>query len=655
MYRKIDFSHERELPYEELEKRVKAYYPNEDLTIFKKAFDFSKKAHEGQKRSSGEDYFIHPCNVTAILIKLRIDMNGLIAGLLHDVIEDCHISSEDIRREFSPEIASIVIGMTKISQITFKTREESQAENFRKMVIAMAKDLRVIIVKLADRMHNMRTLQYIDDKRQKDIARETLDIYVSLAGRLGIHSVKSELEDLCLKFLHPEVYRRLEEKIAVNKEKRDQYIEETVNMINEKLLEYSVKAAIEGRLKSFYSLFRKMRQKGIGFDQLQSMLIFRIIVNNITECYKVLGVIHSHFIPIPGKFRDYIAIPKINGHQSLHTTIIGPKFKRIGIQIRTHDMDEIDEMGVVAQQRFKDGIYSGGKTDLNWIQELLEFNKNVLNNSEFMYAVKNDLDMGEIFVLTPKGDVKELPYGATPLDFAYAVHTEVGHRTIGAKVNGKTVNLRYILKSGDTIDILTDEHQRPSKHWINIAKTAKAKTKIKQWIIKSEKESNKILKRLSDATKQNLSKNYPILMHNEEEKNVIIRLARCCGPIPGDAISGHMRRDRGVTVHTSNCTKAGLGESTRIVDVEWNPNLISKHPVSIRIIAHDRPGILSIISKSINKAGINIRSASAKSTIDRKGDFNFEIEVSDHSELLKVINSIESLKEIVSVVRDSEN
>ena len=652
MYRKLDFSHEEELSYKELEKRVKAYLPNADLTLFKNAFDLSKEAHEGQKRSSGEDYFIHPCNVTAILIKLRIDINGLIAGLLHDVIEDCRISPEDIRRKFSSEVADIVIGMTKISQITFKTREESQAENFRKMVMAMAKDLRVIIVKLADRMHNMRTLQYIDDTKQKDIARETLDIYVSLAGRLGIHSIKSELEDLCLKFLHPGVYSRLGEKVAINTEKRDQYIEETVTSLNEKLLGYSVKAEIEGRLKSFYSLFKKMRRRGIDLDQLQGMLVFKIIISNITECYKVLGIIHSHFIPIPGKFRDYIAIPKINGHQSLQTTIIGPKFKRIKIQIKTHDMDEINEMGVAAQQRFKDGIYSGGKTDLNWIQELLEFNKNVGNNSEFMYAIKNDLDMGEIFVLTPKDDVKELPYGATPLDFAYAVHTEVGHRTIGAKVNGKTVNLKYSLRSGDTVEILTDNNQRPSKHWLNITKTSKAKTKIKQWILKMKKESNKVLEKPSDTIKNNLFKGRPrpILMHNKE--NVTIRMSRCCGPIPGDAIVGHMKLGKGITVHRSNCTKTGMGKSTRIVDVEWNPDRISKHPVNIRIIAHDRPGILSIISKSINKVGVNIRSASAKSTIDRKGDFIFEIEVSDHSELLKVINSIESLKEIISVIRN---
>ncbi len=731
MYNKLDFAHETELSYNELEKRLRAYRPTEDLTIFKKAFEFSQKSHEGQKRSSGEDYFIHPCNVTAILIKLRVDMDSLIAGLLHDVIEDCHISPKDLRKEFSSEVVEIVIGMTKISQIKFKTREESQAENFRKMIIAMAKDLRVIIVKLADRMHNMRTLQYINDEKQKDIARETLDIYVSLAGRLGINSIKSELEDSCLQFLHPGSFRRLEEKVSMSKEKRDKYIKETTSIINDKLLEYSVKAELDGRIKSFFSLFKKMSQKGVDFDQLQSMLLFRIIVNNITECYKVLGVIHSHFTPVPGKFKDYIAIPKINGHQSLHTIIIGPKFERIEIQIRTHEMDEIVEMGVVAQQRFKDGIYSGEKTGLNWIHELLEFNKNVLNNSEFMYAVKNDLDMGEIFVLTPKGDVKELPYGGTPLDFAYAIHTDVGHRTIGIKVNGRIVNFKYILKSGDTVEILTNENQRPSKHWLNIVKTAKAKTKIKQWILKSEKETNKmlgkgtlnkflnvlkismedlrrtkgfkqiitemdflnedelyisiglgkvnlkkILQKIShhhflkpannvsiedidtfythhnifDAAKKNISMDHPILVYKEED--VKIHIARCCGPIPGDAIVGHMSREKGIVIHTTNCTKANLGELTRIIDVEWNPNFIFKHPVNINIVAHDKTGILSTISESINKAGVNIRSASAKSTLDLKGSFSFEIEVAHHSELLKVINSVESLKEVISVMRD---
>ena len=349
MYKRIDFLHERELTYKELARRIKACYPDANLDMFHKAFHFAKRAHQGQKRSSGEDYFIHPCNVTAILIKLRLDMDGLIAGLLHDVIEDCGITPEELTREFSPTIADIILGMTKISRIKFKTREESQAENFRRMVIAMAKDIRVIIVKLADRMHNMRTLQYISDERQKKVARETLDIYVPLSNRLGIHSVKTELENLCLRFLHPKLYQRLENKISADKELRDTYIKDAVATINEKLLEYSVKAEIAGRPKHFYSLFKKMNSRGIDFDQIQNILVFKIIVNNITECYKTLGIVHSHFRPIPGRFKDFIAISKINGYQGLHTSVVGPKAERIDIHIQTHEMDEVAEVGITAR------------------------------------------------------------------------------------------------------------------------------------------------------------------------------------------------------------------------------------------------------------------------------------------------------------------
>ena len=729
LYNRLDFSHERELPYSELERRIKAYYPDADLNIFQKAFNFSKKAHKGQKRSSGEEYFIHPCNVVAILIKLRVDMDGLVAGLLHDVIEDCNISSEEISREFSPSVAQIVIGLTKISQINFKTKKESQAENFRKMVVAMAKDIRVILVKLADRMHNMRTLQYINDQKQKKVAQETLDIYVPLASRLGINSVKSELEDLCLRFLHPEVYYRLAEKVAMDKDQRDEYIRETINTINEKLLEYSVKAEIKGRPKHFYSIFKKMNYGGVAFEQIQDMLAFRIIVDNITECYKVLGIIHSHFTPIPGRFKDYIAIPKVNGYQALHTTVIEPRAERIEIQIRTHEMDDIAEVGVAAHWKYKEAISLGGKANLDWIEELLEFNKNAQSNNEFMYAIKNDLDIDGIFIFTPKGDVKELSRGATPLDFAYAIHTDIGHRTIGAKVNGKIVPLKHPLNSGDKVEILTSKNQTPSRDWFNIVKTSKARTKIRHWFLKIEREENtqmgkdifgKTLKMLktsikelkaSDAFKKMLAQSFSA---NEDEfyinialrkidlkeivkklscyhesgmekeqhikeiedlshtilesgkrnpgkesaiivdgiKNIVVHLARCCNPIPGDDITGYIRKGKGITIHTSDCRRISLGESTRMVAVEWNPHFKSKHPVSVRILAHDRPGILSIISKEINRGGINIRSASAKSTLDQKGSFVFEIEVSNHSELSKTISVVESLKEVISVNRD---
>ncbi|MBP5296571.1 MAG: bifunctional (p)ppGpp synthetase/guanosine-3',5'-bis(diphosphate) 3'-pyrophosphohydrolase, partial [Bacteriovoracaceae bacterium] len=422
MYLRPSFSHERQLTIDELIKRVHSYYPEANTDLIRQTYDFAAKAHVGQKRSSGEDYIIHPLNVAATMIKLHADVPSIMAALLHDVVEDCGITPEEIEKTFSAEVARLVIGLTKISKIQFKTQEESQAENFRKMVVAMAQDLRVIIIKLADRMHNMRTLQYVSDERQKKIAQETLDIYVPLASRLGINSVKAELEDLCLRFLRPDVYYRLAEKVAMKKSEREKYISEVVSIIQERLQEYSVKAEVKGRPKHFYSIYKKMMSRGVDFEQIQDVLAFRIIVRNITECYKVLGIMHSSFTPVPGRFKDYIAIPKANNYQSLHTTVIGPLASRIEIQIRTAEMDEVAETGVAAHWKYKEGLVGKGN-QMAWVQELLEANKSVSSNREFMDVVKNDLDIGGIFIFTPRGDVYELAHGATPLDFAYCVHT----------------------------------------------------------------------------------------------------------------------------------------------------------------------------------------------------------------------------------------
>jgi len=728
MYQTLDFSHERELSVDELVRRVEAYYPDADFEKIREAYHFAEKSHTGQKRSSGEEYIIHPINVSATLVKLRMDVPSIIAGLLHDVVEDCDVEPATIEEKFGKDVAQIVVGLTKISKIKFKTKEESQAENFRKMVVAMAKDLRVIIVKLADRMHNMRTLQYISEEKQKKIAQETLDIYVPLASRLGIHSVKGELEDLCLRFLHPDIYYRLREKVAMKKSERDGYIRETIEIVQEKLIEYSLKAEVKGRPKHFFSIYKKMTGRGVDFEQIQDLLAFRLIVNNITECYKALGIIHSSFTPIPGRFKDYVAIPKVNGYQSLHTTVIGPKAERIEIQIRTNEMDEIAETGVAAHWKYKEGV-AGFTPKLDWVEQLLEFNQSVQNNAEFMDVVKNDLDVGGIFVFTPKGDVFELGFGATPLDFAYIVHTEVGNRCVGAKVNGRIVPLRYTLKSGDTIEVMTSKTQSPSKDWLNIVKTSRAKTKIKQWLLKIEREANKdagkdILEkafRVFDTSVKSLKKSgdfdkligelnisnedelyiqvgagkYSIkdllvyLPHlkknaNEEEESdkqieelesyskkltsqvkkkshkdnavivdglddVMVRMGRCCNPIPGDPIVGVITRGRGITVHTTGCSRVDI--AAKRVLVEWNTEFMFRHPVSIRVITHDRPGILSHISKTISGAGVNIRSALAKSLPDRKGSFVFEVEVKDFSELLKTISVIEGLEEVIEVTR----
>ncbi|MCB9063409.1 MAG: bifunctional (p)ppGpp synthetase/guanosine-3',5'-bis(diphosphate) 3'-pyrophosphohydrolase [Halobacteriovoraceae bacterium] len=723
----LDFSHERSLDFDELKRRVSGYYPDADFQLFEKAYEFARVAHDGQMRSSGEPYFIHPLNVAATLIKLRMDMESIIAGLLHDVVEDCDVAPSEIEKIFGRNMAEIVVGLTKISKIKFKTKEESQAENFRKMVVAMAKDIRVIIVKLADRMHNMRTLQYVSEEKQKIKAKETLDIYVPLASRLGINSVKSELEDLCLRYLHPEVYYKLAEKVAMKKSERERYIRDVGDELHTKLLEFSVKAEVKGRPKHFFSIYKKMRSRGVDYEQIQDVLAFRILVPTIAECYKVLGIIHSSYKPIPGRFKDYIAIPKVNNYQSLHTTVIGPKAERIEIQVRTYEMDEVAETGVAAHWKYKEGMASG-KTKLDWVQELLEFNQNVQNSSEFMDVVKNDLDIGGVFAFTPDGDVFELKKGSTPLDFAYTIHTEVGNRCVGAKVNGKMVPLKYTLKSGDTVEILTSKTQSPSKDWLNIARSSRARSKIKAWLLKQEreqwreagrdilektfrlfktslksmqkkdeykviferfsaknedelfidigsgkytakevvevipglsskaKEEEKKLeeidsysKKLSKTVRRKANKDNAIIVDGIDD--IMVRMARCCNPIPGDEIVGYITRGRGITIHKLDCLRVHATEHGRQIHVEWNPEFGFKHPVSIRAITHDKPGILSSISKHINGIGINIRSAIAKSLPDRKGSFVFEVEVKDYSELLKVISSIESIEEVISVNR----
>jgi len=727
---RLDFSHEPGLTCSDLIVRVQSYYPEVDTVLLQKAYDFAAKSHETQKRSSGEPYIIHPLNVAATLAKLRMDVETIVAGLLHDVVEDCQVTPQEIEQLFGENIALIVIGLTKISKIEFKSNEESQAENFRKMLVAMAQDLRVIIVKLADRMHNIRTLQYVSLVKQQRVAKETLDIYVPLASRLGIHSVKSDLEDLCLRYLHADIYYRLAEKIAKKRSERDLYITETIDIILEKLEEYSIRADVTGRSKNFYSVYKKMQSRDVDFDQIQDLLAFRIIVTNITECYKALGVIHSSFTPIPGRFKDYVAIPKANNYQSLHTTVIGPKAERIEIQMRTQEMHEVAERGVAAHWKYKErGAKSVNSNDLGWVKELLEFNQSMKNNHEFLDAIKTDLDTGGIFIFTPKGDVKELPPSATPLDFAYAVHTEVGNRCLGAKVNGKIVSLKYRLKSGDTVDVLTSKTQSPSKDWLKIARTSRARTKIKQHLAKIERDKSRevgeqmlekalqyygtsiksvdkkgdfkkaleihnakhleelfihigsgtcnvkdVLKSLSSITlekedvielkqdsidklsstvqsmaRRKAGKDNAVIVDGLDE--VQVRMGRCCNPIPGDPIVGVVTRGRGISIHTTACSKIVDFEENRLLNVDWNAEYQFKYPVNIKVITHDRPGILAQISRCINNIGINIKSAIAKSLPDNKGSFIFEVEVKDYSEFLRIASTLEALEEVIGVER----
>jgi len=476
--------------------RVSSYHPDPDLDLIKKAYVYSAKVHQGQIRKSGEPYLIHPLEVAGLLAELKLDEASVVTGLLHDTIEDTLATKEEVAELFGAEIAELVDGVTKLSQFSAaNTHEEKQAENFRKMVVAMAKDIRVLLVKLADRTHNMRTLDHMKPESQERIARETLDIYAPLANRLGIQWIKSELEDLSFKYLRPQDWAELSVKVAEEAREKEKFVGEVVEIINEKLGESQVPAEVSGRVKHVYSIWRKMRQLDVDFDQIQDVIGFRVIVDTVAQCYESLGIIHALWKPIPGRFKDYIAIPKPNLYQSLHTTVIGPKGERIEVQIRTREMHEIAEEGVAAHWAYKekgrDGKGGGelSKKDaesFGWLRQLVEFQREVADPREFLETVKVDLFSDEVFVFTPKGAVKSLPRGATPVDFAYTIHSEIGEHCVGAKVNGKLVPLRYKLKNGDTIEILTSPHSHPSKDWLTFVKTSRAQARIRQFIRQAE-------------------------------------------------------------------------------------------------------------------------------------------------------------------------
>jgi GTP pyrophosphokinase len=472
---------------------IQGYFPDADLALVRKASEFADRAHAGQKRSSGDPYIIHPTEVAQILADMRLDIASICAAFLHDTVEDTEVRLEDVERDFGKDVGNLVDGVTKLNKMSFRTTEEKQAENFRKMIIAMSKDIRVILVKLADRLSNMRSLQFLPAHKQKTISQETLDIYAPLANRLGMSKVKVELEDLCLRYVHPDVYYKLADLVTKNKADREKYIEDVSHLIQEKLVEYDVKASVAGRAKHFYSIYKKMERRQVDFNELHDIIAFRIVVDNITECYKALGVIHAAFRPVPGRFKDYIAMPKANNYQSLHTTVIGPSGERTEIQIRTHEMHLVAERGIAAHWKYKEGKFGSATRDsVDWVNRLLEWQKDLSDPNEFLETVKVDLFSEDVFVFTPKGEVKELPYGATPLDFAYAVHTDVGNRCVGAKVNGRIVSLRHRLKSGDAIEVITSPTQTPSRDWLKIVKSSRAKAKIRAFIKMRERETARV-------------------------------------------------------------------------------------------------------------------------------------------------------------------
>jgi len=472
---------------------LQSYYPHANTALIEKAYVFSAKAHQGQIRLSGEPYFTHPLQVAYILTKMKMDDLCVVTGILHDTMEDTPTSLEIIQELFGPQVASLVDGVTKISKINFSSTEEQQAENFRKMILAMAQDIRVILIKLADRIHNMRTLEFLPAEKQRTIAQETLDIYSSIANRLGIDWIKTELEDLSFKFLHPKEFHCLDEMIRSKKEERNQYVEKVKKLISEKVTQFTIPHEVAGRLKHYYSIYQKMLRQRIDFDQVYDLIAFRIILNSIKDCYAALGIIHSLWTPVPGRFKDFIAMPKANMYQSLHTTVIGPYGERMEIQLRTPEMHKIAEEGIAAHWRYKE---SGKEIDkqynqlFSWLRQMLEWQQELKDPGEFLETFRIDLFPQEVYVFTPRGEVKSFPKGATPIDFAYSIHTNVGHQCIGARANGRMVPLAYEMRNGDTIEIITSKNQKPSKDWLKIVKTSHARTKIRQWIRVTEREDD---------------------------------------------------------------------------------------------------------------------------------------------------------------------
>jgi len=478
---------------EDIEEEVQKYHPGADLDLLRRGYVFAAKVHQGQERRSGEPYLSHPLEVARILTQLKMDESTLTAGLLHDAMEDTFATIEEVKEVFGEEIANLVDGVTKISKLSFSTREDRQAESLRKMVLAMSKDIRVLLIKLADRLHNMRTLDPLEPEKKRTIAQETLDIYAPLANRLGIAWIKQEFEDLALRHLEPDIYEDLVSMVAKKRKEREGEINEVVSILQGKLREMEIKARITGRPKHFYSIFKKMRDQGRLFDEIYDLTAIRVVTRSIKDCYGALGIVHTLWKPIPGRFKDFIAMPKSNMYQSLHTTVIGPRGEPVEIQIRTEQMHRTAEEGIAAHWRYKEGKTRIDPSDKSfvWLRQLLEWQQDLKDPKEFMETVKVDLFPDEVYVFTPRGDVKELPRGATPIDFAFSIHTDVGTHCTGAKVNGKMVPLRYELKNGDIVEIIASPTHSPSKDWLKIVKTSRAKTKIKQWI-KIEQRSRAI-------------------------------------------------------------------------------------------------------------------------------------------------------------------
>src|SRR3990170_3096986 len=628
-------------------EKVTSYLPEADVEVIKRAYVYSAKVHAGQKRSSGESYLGHPLEVAGILADLRLDLSSVVTGLLHDTVEDTLATLDEIEALFGKEVAFLVDGVTKISKLPFTSKIEEQAESFRKLFLATAKDIRVVLVKLADRLHNMRTLEYLPEDRQKRISKETLEIYSPLAHRLGIYWIRTELEDLSFRFLNPEEYENISKLIAKKKKEWEKYVESVKGILEKQLMEFGIKAEITGRFKHIYAIYNKMQTQNLEFDQVHDVIAFRIITSSLRECYEALGAVHAAWKPVPGRFKDYIALPKGNGYQTLHTTVIGPFGERMEVQIRTQRMHEIAEYGIAAHWKYKEGRIEAAESDKIYasLRQLLEW-KDIKDPTEFLEAVKGELIPNMVYVFTPKGDLKELPNGATPVDFAYSIHTEVGNHCTRARANGKLVPLDYKLRSGDTVEIATLPDKKPSRDWLRFVITSRAKTKIRSLLRTEEREESmleRIIQTLTRSTKSG------VLVKGFDD--VMIRFGNCCTPLPGENIVGYITRGRGITIHKHNCSQLLDVDPARKIDVAWDRGFKETRPARIEVICADRPGILSSITRSIASSDINISKAEIHSTDDERAIGKFEIAVLDLNQLEGVMKSIKRLKGVISVER----
>ncbi len=696
--------------------RIESFNANVNIPLIKEAYEFSDQAHAGQKRSSGEPYIEHCLEVAFILAEQHMDSTTIAAGLIHDVVEDTEHTIDDVRKRFDNEIADLVDGVTKLGSMEFTSREEQQAEYFRKMLLTMAKDIRVILIKLADRLHNMRTLEVLPQEKRKRIARETRDVYSPLAHRFGINRIKVELEDLSLKYIEPEAYFEIASKLKDRKEEREQYIEHFVRPLKEELVKNGIQATVYGRAKHIDSIFRKSENRKVSFEDMHDLFAIRCIVNTERECYHTLGIVHSMWKPVAGRFDDYIANPKPNGYRSLHTAVFGPENRMVEIQIRTHQMHYVAENGIAAHWLYKEGRHEMSKSDrqMVWLRDVLEWQKDMTNPSDFLEYLKIDLYSEDIFVFTPAGKLIHLPKGSTPLDFAFQIHTEVGIHCAGAKINKRLQPLSTELQTGDTVEIITNPNRTPSHDWLKLVRSSAARSKIRRWLkqagfeqsvalgkeiverkVKEERlrmpDEETLLGYAQQLDKKTIEELYAAigngslgagrlinLMEPEVEKqqtgfvgkvidrirgtkgikvhgmdNMMFRFAGCCQPIPGENIVGFITRGRGVSIHRADCNVAmSLQQESpeRKIDVSWDTGKGQSFVVRLELVVEDRKNMLRDITQAIATSDTNVRAAEMFAR-DTTAVGEFVVEVSSLSHLNRILDRVRKVKGVIKVVR----